>query len=115
MPTTIDYTKARLGSGPRGHKIERCPKCGRKGRMTRMLNATSGGRPIPPRWRCDHVVRATSFGTFVLAHCGGRIVDGVDTVRPPAPPPVVLTNEEKAGIRQQNAAIGRALAKKKGA
>jgi hypothetical protein len=34
---------------------------------------------------------------------------------PASAPAGVLTNEEKAGIRQQNAAIGRALAKKKGA
>jgi hypothetical protein len=83
----IDYTRARLGSGPRGRKIERCPSCGRKGQMVRMLNATSGGRPIPPRWRCTHAetVRTTSGMRFSVGHdtCTGMIVDGECRGRPP--------------------------------
>lgn len=82
-----DLTTARLGSGPRGHKIERCPKCGRKGRMVRCLAPTSGGRPVPPFWMCDHVIEVKeAYGmrwASVIDHCRGPIVDGVDTVPPP--------------------------------
>ncbi len=82
--TVIDYTRARLGSGRKGRKVERCPTCGRKGQMVRMLNATSGGRPVPPRWRCEHVeeVRVAHGMRFSTSRdiCTGPIVDGEDRV-----------------------------------
>lgn len=78
--TVLDYTRARLGSGKRNRKIERCPECGRKGQMLRMLNPRSGGKPQPPRWICTHVEHLRNVHGMRFSSgrdvCTGRIIDG---------------------------------------
>ena len=87
--TTIDYTARRLGTrvSPT-RKIERCPRCGRKGALKRATDLRSGGRPLPPRWMCEHVVEAVTRGGYTYARvddmCMGPIeADGTLTVITP--------------------------------
>lgn len=50
VTSRTDYTTMRLGKKVGGRKIERCPRCGRKGLVTR-YDATD---KRPPLGRADH-------------------------------------------------------------
>ncbi len=55
-----DYTFERLGSRARGQKIERCPRCGRRGRVTRYTDGSS---------LCIHTEVVRPWGIEVIDHC----------------------------------------------
>lgn len=69
----IDHT-----SEPLGADIERCPKCGRAGRMVRVRHPRRpSGRPLPPFWQCFHVEAITASGKVrARDRCAGPLREG---------------------------------------
>ena len=63
----IDYTTWPLGSKPNGRRIERCPKCGRKGEATHYSTEMAGHRGGHSSY--SHLVRYETLFWMVKDSC----------------------------------------------
>jgi len=65
---TIDFTRYRKGSKPRGRPICHCPRCGRKGERT---NYSNGG------YNYIHKMHRGLFGFWVVTDSCGDLKGGM--------------------------------------
>lgn len=73
----IDYTKMRLNKRVDGGRIERCPACGKKGRMKERTH--DGG--VTLHWYADHTADDWGWAIAVTRSCHGPIVNGERIVK----------------------------------